>query len=95
MFVLIRASHEQQRQVSLRLPQLFSYTVMISTESGLEDGENEAKKYKASTLDKRHACSRTMSTRRVCWHRNTSVSTVEYSIAVRVGEILPLYTFLL
>ncbi|CAB4010753.1 FERM, ARHGEF and pleckstrin domain-containing 2 isoform X2, partial [Paramuricea clavata] len=57
--------------------------VMISTESGREDGENEAKKVKASTLDKRHACSRTMSTRRVCWHRNTSVSTVEYSIAVR------------
>ncbi|XP_028405562.1 FERM, ARHGEF and pleckstrin domain-containing protein 1-like [Dendronephthya gigantea] len=57
--------------------------VYISIESGSEDGENELKKDKASTLDKRHASSRTMSTRRVCWHRNTSVSTVEYSIAVR------------
>ncbi|XP_046851919.1 FERM, ARHGEF and pleckstrin domain-containing protein 2-like [Xenia sp. Carnegie-2017] len=48
-----------------------------------EDGDNEEKKNKTTSLDKRHACSRTMSTRRVCWHRNTSVSTVEYSIAVR------------
>ena len=61
--------------------------MLINIESGSEDGENELKKDKASTLDKRHASSRTMSTRRVCWHRNTSVSTVEYSIAVRVCKI--------
>lgn len=41
-----------------------------------------------SSLDKRHAHIHTMSTRRVCWHRNTSVSMVEHSLSVRVGTQL-------
>lgn len=60
------------------------FAIVLVSITDPEDGDNEEKKNKTTSLDKRHACSRTMSTRRVCWHRNTSVSTVEYSIAVRV-----------
>lgn len=38
-----------------------------------------------SSLDKRHAHTHTMSTRRVCWHRNTSISMTEHSLSVRVS----------
>ena len=38
-----------------------------------------------SSLDKRHAHTHTMSTRRVCWHRNTSISMTEHSLSVRVN----------
>ncbi|KAL9964479.1 hypothetical protein ACROYT_G028125 [Oculina patagonica] len=44
-----------------------------------------------SSLDKRHAHTHTMSTRRVCWHRNTSISMAEHSLSVRnqmSGELL-------
>lgn len=44
-----------------------------------------------SSLDKRHAHTHTMSTRRVCWHRNTSISMTEHSLSVRnqmSGELL-------
>ena len=40
-----------------------------------------------STLDKRHAHCHTMSTRRVCWHRNTSVSMAEHALSVRVRTV--------
>ena len=38
----------------------------------------------ASTLDRKHAHVRTLSTRRVCWHRNTSISMNEYKISAQV-----------
>lgn len=41
-----------------------------------------------SSLDKRHAHTHTMSTRRVCWHRNTSISMTEHSLSVRVSVFL-------
>lgn len=44
-----------------------------------------------SSLDKRHAHTHTMSTRRVCWHRNTSISMTEHSLSVRVS----VFSFLL
>ena len=45
-----------------------------------------------SSLDKRHAHTHTMSTRRVCWHRNTSISMTEHSLSVRVS-ILSFFLF--
>ena len=45
-----------------------------------------------STLEKRHAHSRTISTRKVCWHRNASISMKEYTLSIEVGS--PLYIVL-
>jgi len=45
----------------------------------------------ASTLERKHAHVRTLSTRRVCWHRNTSISMNEYKISAQnniSGELL-------
>lgn len=38
-----------------------------------------------STLDRKHSHVRTLSTRRVCWHRNTSISMNEYKISAQVN----------
>lgn len=38
-----------------------------------------------NSLDRRHAHSRTVSTRRVCWHRNTSISMQEYTLSLQVS----------
>ena len=60
--------------------------MVVTKESGYEsDNEKQGTKDQFSSLDKRYANCRTMSARRVCWYRNTSVSTVEYAISVRVS----------
>ena len=37
-----------------------------------------------SSLDRRHAHARTISTRRVCWHRNASISMKDYTTSLQV-----------
>jgi len=47
-----------------------------------------------SSLDRRHAHARTISTRRVCWHRNASISMKEYTLSLQnciSGELLRKY----
>eukprot|EP00111_Clytia_hemisphaerica_P018200 TCONS_00053826-protein len=47
-----------------------------------------------NSLDRRHAHSRTISTRRVCWHRNTSISMKEYTLSIQnsiSGELFRRY----
>ncbi|KAJ7328120.1 FERM, ARHGEF and pleckstrin domain-containing protein 1 [Desmophyllum pertusum] len=62
--------------------------------TGRTDGDgsdDEVGSSPVSSLDKRHAHTHTMSTRRVCWHRNTSISMTEHSLSVRnqmSGELL-------
>jgi len=61
------------------------------------DSDDEAGEYPAdnfSSLDRRHASAKTISTRRVCWHRNTSISMSEYIISIQnsiSGELLRRY----
>eukprot|EP00794_Sanderia_malayensis_P010963 gene10963-12124_t len=47
------------------------------------DDEEAGTLERVSSLDRRHAHVRTMSTRRVCWHRNTSISMNEYTLSVQ------------
>ncbi|XP_044170655.1 FERM, ARHGEF and pleckstrin domain-containing protein 2-like isoform X1 [Acropora millepora] len=71
------------------LPQLTPVEIMGRT-SG-DGSDDEANSSPISSLDKRHAHTHTMSTRRVCWHRNTSISMQEHSLSVRnqmSGELL-------
>lgn len=53
-----------------------------------DGSDEEASSSPVSSLDKRHAHTHTMSTRRVCWHRNTSISMTEHSLSVRVSVSL-------
>ena len=48
------------------------------------DDEHIGSLERVSSLDRRHAHVRTLSTRRVCWHRNTSISMNEYKMSVQV-----------
>ena len=66
------------------LPQLTPVEIMGRT-SG-DGSDDEANSSPISSLDKRHAHTHTMSTRRVCWHRNTSISMQEHSLSVRVSS---------
>ncbi|XP_058965741.2 FERM, ARHGEF and pleckstrin domain-containing protein 2 isoform X1 [Pocillopora verrucosa] len=62
--------------------------------TGIADGDgsdDEINSSPVSSLERRHAHTHTMSTRRVCWHRNTSISMIEHSLSVRnqmSGELL-------
>ena len=59
------------------------------TGRGTGDGsDDDAGSSPVSSLDKRHAHTHTMWTRRVCWHRNTSISMAEHSLSVRVSSIV-------
>lgn len=65
--------------------------VKIAGRTNGDGSDDEAGSSPVSTLDKRHAHTHTMSTRRVCWHRNTSISMKEHSLSVRnqmSGELL-------
>lgn len=56
--------------------------------TGIADGDgsdDEINSSPVSSLERRHAHTHTMSTRRVCWHRNTSISMIEHSLSVRVS----------
>ena len=56
--------------------------------TGRVDGDgsdDEINSSPVSSLERRHAHTHTMSTRRVCWHRNTSISMTEHSLSVRVS----------
>ena len=59
--------------------------VKIAGRTNGDGSDDEAGSSPVSTLDKRHAHTHTMSTRRVCWHRNTSISMKEHSLSVRVS----------
>lgn len=58
--------------------------VDITGRTNGDGSDDEAGSSPVSSLDKRHAHTHTMSTRRVCWHRNTSISMKEHSLSVRV-----------
>lgn len=56
-----------------------------------DGSDDEINSSPVSSLERRHAHTHTMSTRRVCWHRNTSISMTEHSLSVRnqmSGELL-------
>lgn len=55
-----------------------------STKEHDSDDEHVGSLERVSSLDRRHAHVRTLSTRRVCWHRNTSISMNEYKMSVQV-----------
>ena len=55
-----------------------------SKDYGSDSENSECLVNGGSTLDRRHAHVRTLSTRRVCWHRNTSISMNEYRISAQV-----------
>ena len=63
----------------------------LSTGDEAGDSEDEEGSYTLndvySSLDRRHARdrSRAVSTRRVCWHRNTSISMQEYTLSLQVS----------
>ena len=59
--------------------------VEIVERAGGDGSDDELNSSPVSSLDKRHAHTHTMSTRRVCWHRNTSISMTEHSLSVRVS----------
>jgi len=49
------------------------------------DDDDAGSSSPVSSLERRHAHANTMSTRRVCWHRHTSISMMEHALSVRVG----------
>lgn len=57
----------------------------LDTDSDDEGSYSMNEQY--SSLDRRHARSRTISTRRVCWHRNTSISMKEYTLSIQVSVV--------
>lgn len=59
--------------------------VEITARTNGEGSDEDVSSSPVSSLDKRHAHTHTMSTRRVCWHRNTSISMTEHSLSVRVS----------
>ena len=66
------------------LPQPTPVEIVGRTSGDGSDGE--ANSSPISSLDKRHAPTHTMSTRKVCGHRNTSISMQEHSLSVRVSS---------
>ena len=62
--------------------------VEITARTNGEGSDEDVSSSPVSSLDKRHAHTHTMSTRRVCWHRNTSISMIEHSLSVRVSIVL-------
>ncbi|KAK3726912.1 hypothetical protein QZH41_016711 [Actinostola sp. cb2023] len=63
--------------------------VTISRSGSSDDGSDDdvTSTSPVSSLDRRHAHSNTMSTRRVCWHRHTSISMMEHALSVRADNI--------
>ena len=61
--------------------------VEIAERTGCDGSDDDIGSSPVSSLDKRHAHTHTMSTRRVCWHRNTSISMTEHSLSVRVSIV--------
>ncbi|XP_065055765.1 FERM, ARHGEF and pleckstrin domain-containing protein 2-like [Rhopilema esculentum] len=64
-----------------------NYPTTITINSRSKDGESEDEEISTaedvSTLERNHSRARTLSTRRVCWHRHTSIGMNEYKTSIQ------------
>ncbi|EDO33626.1 predicted protein [Nematostella vectensis] len=77
---------ESDHHVVGRVGKIFPLPTPVNIHRSFSDGESDddaAVTSPVTSLDRRHAHCHTMSTRRVCWHRNTSVSMHEHALSVR------------